>query len=706
MNTDYVIAIGGSGVRAAHALLHLCAAGLCDKNLRVLLVDTDSEENGNTSELLDLRDTYKVLQPSAEALFKAGVKNPLFLRKVEIRSGCSLANGYSKPEKIFRNNKEIGRALMTDDELKTDVTTGLYGKPCTGALTFHRHMNKMSPEAADYIDKMLMDAVDGPVNLMLIGSAFGGTGATGLLLLRHYLQESINKQNPDDRNKAQNHIHCAVTILAPYFTVTNDTENKFCAQSHYGRCAMALRHYEKAEKEHKKMFRPVDAKYLIGVPVDKKRPVRGVFAPAGKDQKNWPHACDYIAAFACVDYFMAASNQYFYETKGWRYFQVENPRLPLFNHIQPFVEFERVAAVFLDGFYKEIPVKKLLTEPAWLLPELKRKEQKELLNALVSFLKDFRIWIKRCGIMYDSIQTIDQPSEFLPPLLAFANAQKDIKKHWKMAIEKKSYANWNELLETIHNNVIATASEKKEGFLFLPDKDIANYINRNYETANWYECGIPSLFDQAWRCKYWMQSNNIRDAAMAGSYHDLVKLLSLKQSQHYQSMHANITIQRHYFWHQKAGLREILAVDAPECYHFGDTSYCHASFWVIMFAYDKKIEPVGFLCPDTSVVPSKRFMKLRDDSEFKRKYLSENPGVPDATDEFRKALDGLKANHIQASSILGKGEDWDPQAPVGSATPFELQYIEEIFEIPSICFENELLYYEEEDSETMRVIAA
>lgn len=725
MSSDYIIAIGGSGVRAAHALLHLCAAGLCDKDLQILVVDTDSEENGNTKELRALYDAYATLKRGADNLVKSGVKNPkhpLFGRKVEVTFGCSLVDEAKvKPKKILERNIDIGRALMTDNELDTDITTGLYGKPCVGALTFHKYMAKAI--LGSFYEKLLKDAVNGSVKLMFVGSAFGGTGATGLLLLRQHLRKKIVEQLPDDQKKAQEHICCAVTILAPYFVVAKDSDNIFCAHSHYERCAMALQHYEKVEKEYKEKeednggYLPVDEKYLIGVPFNKQRPVRGEFASAGTAQKNWPHACDYAAAFAVVDF--NANNSTVFQTKpaGWRYFKYATEYAPLFSHIPLFADFERLSSVFLNYYYERIqtikadhPVgwcvselttqlRKQLKRPAtwsepWLTPQLRK--QPELLSNLVFFLKDFQEWLMHCCTPHTNS---DQQDEFLPPLLNATDAKKDFENIWTI-LNKECCESWNELLEVLRDpkkaeegySIGGIGNDKSHSL--LPGENIEAFISDNSHTDNWVECGIPSLFDQVWRCMH----ANSTDTAMKQARLDLIMLLAAKDTDSYLDMGIRITIQRHFFWHQDPELRDLLAVDAPNSYHFGDKAgYCHASFWVIMLEYPGHGIPVGFLCPNTEVVvvPSKRFMELRNDASFKRKFLTDNNQAKDA---FRKALQNYKGKGSQASPLLGTGQDWDPQAPPNSASPFELQYLEKIPEIPEILFTEKILYYEK-DSE-------
>jgi len=158
-------------------------------------------------------------------------------------------------------------------------------------------------------------------------------------------------------------------------------------------------------------------------------------------------------------------------------------------------------------------------------------------------------------------------------------------------------SSWNELLETIRETPMKeTAKSVKEykqaGEYFLPDVNIANYIKQNAATANPYDCGIPSLFDQVWRCQYAMSSQE--DSAMLNARHDLVKVLALKQPQ--------TRMKRYYYWHLHEKVRNLLKDNAPEYYHFDDENYCHASFWVILWEYNGETIPIGFLCPDPNII--------------------------------------------------------------------------------------------------------
>ena len=55
---NFVIAIGGTGMRCLESFVHLCAAGMFDnKEIEILTIDTD-QENGNKNRVENLVQNY------------------------------------------------------------------------------------------------------------------------------------------------------------------------------------------------------------------------------------------------------------------------------------------------------------------------------------------------------------------------------------------------------------------------------------------------------------------------------------------------------------------------------------------------------------------------------------------------------------------------------------------------------------------------
>jgi hypothetical protein len=720
--TDFVIAMGGSGVRAVHALLHLCAAGLCPNDLHILLLDTDSEKNGNTDDLLKLYGAYATMHKGRSK------DQTLFSKKITLKTSCSLAKGYTTIKKIFDDLKapEIGQTLLAKEELdELRVDKGAYGRPCVGALVFHKCMTdkpptNLSTDFMDFFKSLLRYASDGsPANLMLMGSAFGGTGTTGLLLMRQFLMKQIKAHDPsrqDEQVLIRQSIRCATTILGPYFDVANDPNNDFRKNTHYVRCAMALRHYKEFEDSPSHL--PAKTRYLISVPRAEQRPIRGEFAPEGENQKNWPHACDYIAAFACIEYF-SDDKSIFQETEDryWRYYQSKaSDRKALFDRYNHLSGFASTASIFLKHFYSTLmvsdeefdeessskkPLYNCLTwNIPWLTPKLRRGEQVPILIAMQFFLFDFNEWIELCGKEH---KEENNSCVFLPKVLELEPLEKSIwTKCWLSAI-KEPYDDWNELLQTIQENVFNILDEKKKdknakshrsSISFLPQGNVPDYLKIHCDSRDWHECGIPSLFDQAWRCKYALKSGS-KDNEMRNAWNDLLKLLARMNSSR-----TKITIERLYFWHQVEGLRKLLAADAPSSYHFDKEDYCHSSFWIIWMKHKGKADteavnkPVGFLFPDTIVVPSKLFMRLRKEREFSRQYL---PKDDEALNGFKKAISQSQriSNGSKVTILRGEQQSWNPAnaTPLSEFPALEEQYLQSTNEIPDEVFdENNMLF--------------
>ena len=308
---NFVVGIGGTGARVIESMLFLSAAGYGPEELGVIIVDPDSG-NGNLDRTLKLISEYQACRAKISELHQYGV--PLF--KTEIKTAptpswgvfegdwkknpdnTTLSNIIEYP-KINNSDKNLAGLvdlLFTKEELDTKLTEGFRGHPSIGAVAIAQN------PPYDSAWKILFDAIKDPncqindVGVFLIGSIFGGTGASGMPT---FANPSILKKNPDASVGEKSKVVLGGALVLPYFSFASDPEKEskekvFVKSDSFALATKAaLRFY--AEKGL-----AYDELYLIG---DSLNQETGKFATGKGDQRNNPHYIEIVTSLAAFDFF-------------------------------------------------------------------------------------------------------------------------------------------------------------------------------------------------------------------------------------------------------------------------------------------------------------------------------------------------------------------------------------------------------------------
>jgi hypothetical protein len=223
MAHSFFIGIGGTGAKCAEALIHLCAAGLGPDRCSVMLIDQD-EPNGNGVRCQQLLDSYidlrRRLTNPGERTEAAG--SGLFHTEITIPAGTPLwcpttergdtlgkIAGYDllEPEQ-----KALTDCLFLPKERDQTLGQGFRAHPSVGAAVL---LAKSGTREADTFWRNVFASIDEArrgeeVNIFLLGSIFGGTGAAGFPTIARLIRRVI-------RDKAGNAAHIGGALMLPYF---------------------------------------------------------------------------------------------------------------------------------------------------------------------------------------------------------------------------------------------------------------------------------------------------------------------------------------------------------------------------------------------------------------------------------------------------------------------------------------------------------
>lgn len=433
---NFVIGVGGSGARAIEALIHLAAAGLLGtEHINFIFIDLDTS-NGNINRTFQLFQTYKKCRDFFNKSGENGdfLKTPIYTAPFTADFDEKANNNSKSSEhivKIHSNNNESFRQIISynsfDSEYKVlfdllykkepennnskintfeadmPLNVGFNGSPSVGAPLMEKFLSDYKGNESkstysnwnEFVTKM--KAIESPSKVMLVGSAFGGTGASSISVIGNWLKENIKNKN----------ISIGASILLPYFQYDEEDEYNVNSKSKnfYLKSKVSLSYYVE-----EKILDNFDAMYLMGeLPsnasnftlksrLDEKNEKK--LPNGGTTQENLPHYMDLYSALSIADFFKATN--YDPDSKI-RYIDRENANSLKFSDINVFADkfktnFSKLAIFtysYLKTYYPEIVRKYGLFSvyPSWYKSHnLKEKNGHEIIKTLNQYSQLFLYW--------------------------------------------------------------------------------------------------------------------------------------------------------------------------------------------------------------------------------------------------------------------------------------------------------------------------
>lgn len=322
--STYIFAIGGSGARVLRSLTMLLASGCkgtaANNEIIANIIDYDST-NGDTNRTQKVMETYHYLHNNAYMNGDTDIEqffcNPLLM----LRDKCSLAQsakldvnakfdlhlskattnqtfanyiGYGGLgvgtgnnetrqllESLYDTSPEKIPGTMDDNpkaELRMNLHKGFKGCPNLGCIVT-KHL-KSSPELNLAVNSLIQPTD----KIVIIGSLFGGTGASGIPMLLDLFESNPNTQAA---NKA-------VIALLPYFNVAPpDANNKSAVNSN-----TFIAKTKAAISAYQNIYNQANCFYFVG------DEPQNVFANVDgmEGQKNDAHYVELASAMCILDF--------------------------------------------------------------------------------------------------------------------------------------------------------------------------------------------------------------------------------------------------------------------------------------------------------------------------------------------------------------------------------------------------------------------
>lgn len=311
----YFIAIGGTGNKILESLVYACAAdalytvGANGKRepipvLNALIVDVDAA-CGNTTRARQASEQYEQVR-SAFAASLAPHKGFHTALSVE-RWNMNLARRAASVDDMtlnYRRDRLLAQTLFSRAEAGLEYSEGFRGHPDLGVLFFAEMLNNLGDAAAQgQPDEMVttlnrmqreLDAGE-TVKVLLAGSIFGGTGASGIPSVARYLRNCFS-------NYTDRFILSAVLML-PYYdvpaaAVDETLEIAVKSSAFPDKARTALQYYgmegmvRSDEDDTRGLY---DALYLLGLPKEAFVTTR-VYSTGSQTQENDAHLLEWLAA--------------------------------------------------------------------------------------------------------------------------------------------------------------------------------------------------------------------------------------------------------------------------------------------------------------------------------------------------------------------------------------------------------------------------
>lgn len=331
---NFCYCIGGVGSKISEVAGHLCAMNMIDaKDITFIVVDKD-DDCGGTAKARKLLETVTALadverNPDTALVRSVGNDKEFCKSKMDafnwkfsasMSALTGAANDASLKEALIAKDNQTTRksdemlldAFYSHKEQQKETTGGFYGHPSIGALIFKYMVKKSNwiPTAANNnlidnadiaypIREYLRAANNNVAKVFIIGSIFGGTGASIFSNLAHYIRSSLGK---DDIKR----VLISGALMLPYFTFPAQAGGMIDPIDFYSKSVVALKQYGNDEnllRSSKDSRASFDSIYVCG-----QSPLHCIaenYCDSGKNQKNHFNLVDLLAAQAMTEFFNA-----------------------------------------------------------------------------------------------------------------------------------------------------------------------------------------------------------------------------------------------------------------------------------------------------------------------------------------------------------------------------------------------------------------
>lgn len=297
----YAIGIGGTGAKCIESLTHLASAGLMPSNQKLFVMFVDPDKSNGS-----LGRAGEILKCYTDCRNNKPVDTDFLRTRIEIAEPnvwTPLTDGTNRLDSFFGYNtlsdesKHVFDVLYSPEERTTLLDKGFRGHPSIGAAVLAAGVNIDDDEPwQTFWEKIESDLGKGEnVKIILFGSIFGGTGASGIPTIARLLQNRFEDYPESEK------IFIASVLGLPYFSFERGKTDEMKADSHdfLLNTKAALEYYQNKDE-----LGTFDFTYLIGC--EKPNNTR-TSELGGQNQKNDPHFVELYSGLAAIEFFRKES---------------------------------------------------------------------------------------------------------------------------------------------------------------------------------------------------------------------------------------------------------------------------------------------------------------------------------------------------------------------------------------------------------------
>ncbi|MDD3409319.1 MAG: hypothetical protein PHY12_00770 [Eubacteriales bacterium] len=305
----YFIAVGGTGNKILESMVYAACAGVLRdaagaplSRLDALTVDVDTA-CGNTTRAGQAAELYERVRGAMAGAPGRGFGTELALDRwsMDLTRRAASVSGMTRNH---RQDQLLARALFSRTEAELDYGEGFRGHPDLGVLFFSDMLSALDDNAAagqpDEMNRLLSRMEDDlsrgeTVRVLLAGSIFGGTGASGIPVLSQFLRRRFAARS--DR------FVLGAILMLPYYAVPDsgrDEREELVVKSSafLDKAKTALHYYgmegmiRSGEDDAKGVY---DALYLLGLPREAFVTAR-LYSTGSQSQENDAHMLEWLAS--------------------------------------------------------------------------------------------------------------------------------------------------------------------------------------------------------------------------------------------------------------------------------------------------------------------------------------------------------------------------------------------------------------------------
>lgn len=310
-------------MRCIESLIHLCAMGMFDDtDIHLLALDTD-KNNGNFGRLKELKEAYvnaKGLKEEdrvahKETFFSANIKYYEFSPDYEKKSTFKQVFDYNNTQYNHREETDLADLVLDGNVEDFNLIHGYRAQTHLGSMMMYQAIveaskSKLPNGLKDFISALITETTAGKAKVFILGSVFGGTGASSIPIIPQALTRAAQIMSNGSADILKN-AYFGSTLLTAYFHFTIPdaaqlsqqkviaTSDKFALNS---KVAMMFYDDDATVRSTYQLFYMMGTDGQLWDPMQRSDNSGTKTITGGSDQKNDSHYIELLAACAALDF--------------------------------------------------------------------------------------------------------------------------------------------------------------------------------------------------------------------------------------------------------------------------------------------------------------------------------------------------------------------------------------------------------------------